>query len=1234
MTSRFSIVATVTSAGRLRVLWGTLMLALAIAFTPAATAQSFYGSIQGAALDTSGAVVPGVDVTITNLGTGDHQAAKTDNNGNYRFLNLIPGQYSLTFQKTGFQKFERANFTLDVQAALRIDAAMQVGQVTQTVEITSATPLLDTEDASVSQVIEAAVVQDTPINGRNVDNLIALTAGVIPQNGTVMATTNNGNGGSGTGEANASNYSIGGGASNQNAIVLNGVTINRPDGDSAALVPTQDAVQEFRVDTNNLPPDSGRTAGGAIIESTKSGSNAFHGGLYDYFRNTVLNANAFFNNQTTPRTKRGEFNQNQYGAFLGGPIKKDKIFFYLAEEITDNRVAAPSTFSVPTQAELRGDFSQAGLPKIYDPLTVCGFYGNAPCATPGTYTRQQFAGNIIPTNRIDPAAVALSNFWLPCTGALSNGTCPANSSNANGLTSNYTVNQHIENNQSQENARMDYTISDKQSAFAQFTLWHTSVTAGDPFGKGLVGQPFAWQTTNIAVGDTYVFSPSTVASVRIGYLRNINNSKSTEVNAPFAKVSQFGPGWAAEQSLFQNQTYPGLSFPSSVPYGFVNAGYTRDAGDTYSISGDLTKIIGKHSFKFGGEARLLEWFQWGEGLVGNLTFDTTFDSVNPASQAGTGYGLAAFLLGFPTTGSTNHSLNASQYQHYNAIFAQDSYKVSNKLQVVYGARWDVSPGEWQEKHGYISVFNPTETDPLGAKVGLPLVGQVDFAGSTQDPTTSIHPSHRDLISPRLGITYRLSPNTVLRSGYSILFVPSNVSTTDSPASTSATVGTASMVTTLNGGVTPAAAYVGPFGGSTYPSVTTYATVGTAQTEGPLSLPYPNGIVQAAGRSATAMTTAIEGASITDPLVNFQYPTEQQWNLSIENQSVKGILVAAAYVGSKGTHLIWTGSPQLDQLADQYDVCGTASTASQCGGHTLTYSDPNNPFYQVLPNSAGKFATAPTIAWGQLLRPFPQFQGVVNPALYEGDTTYHSLQIRAEKRFGSTGVLGGTYSWLKMIDNYDSAPQDWTNLAAEKSLSAFDAPNRATIRYVYTLPFGKGSKHLNSLNGWENGFVSGWALDGVSTFQGGFPLAFSVAGFQLSNYGAGTGRPNLTCPVTKTTGRAASRIGAWFNTSSSCIAAPANGYTYGNAPRQYGGVRAQGVDNYDLALAKKTNLAEGVKLEMRFEAFNLMNHPQFTAPGVQCCSTPSAGGNFGQITSTVSSQLNFPRLVQLAARLTF
>jgi hypothetical protein len=1159
--------------------------------------QSINGSIVGTVTDTSAASVAGTSVTMVNTGTNFQQKADTDENGAYQFLSLSPGTYRLEFVKEGFQHLVRSDVRVSVQAAVRIDVVLQVGQTTQTVEVTGEVALLNTESATITQVIASQTVKEIPLNGRNIMNLVALSPGVVPQASAAGLTIANGNAGTATSTTAWGNYQIGGGMANQNSSLLDGAPINRASGDAVGLVPAQDTIQEFRVSSENVSADSGRSAGGIINFETKSGTNAFHGNAYEYLRNAVFNANAFFNN--AGGVKRPEYTQNQYGATLGGPLKKDKIFFFAGTEFIVFRLGGPSLFTVPTAAMRTGDFSAPGLPKIYDPLTVCGAYGNPACT--GAPTRQQFPGNKIPANRIDPVSNLLSDSYSLPNIPSAPGTVPTN---------NFAINQYIEGGEAQHNVRVDYTLSDKQRLFAHYTYWRGGVTPGDPFTPVTSLGNRNWYTSQFGViGDTYVFSPVTVGNIRVSILTFKQRGKAQSVGEP---LSRYGPGWISMIPQVAYQARPGININSETPTLVSSENQSNSIDQTWGLNGDLTHIVGRHTLKFGAEARKIGWYTWsGAGTIGTYNFDNGFTAQNPLSPGGSGFGFASFLLGFPSSGSAVEQTPSHNVEYYSALYAEDSFKATSKLLLIFGLRWE-NPGQWTDANGNASVFLPNATDPFGAQVGLPLKGQVALINSTLYPHNTLHPSQWRLFAPRFGFTYGLTAKTVVRGGYGIMYIPSNVSTTDVPNATSSPGAVTQMTTSLDGGITPAA---------TYTSFTGSGTAGT------FSNPFPNGIVQPPNRSEAALASSVEGTSLTDPLVAQKFPYMQQWNLNIESQSFWGMLMGIGYVGAKGTYLPMNGSPQLNQLPDQYDSMGSA----------LLTKVPN-PFFGKLPLSVGNLAISPTVVAGQLLRPYPQFLSVVNPAYYVGNSEYNALQARIEKHIGG-GVLSANYTWAKLLSNTDSlgnggvngtgpgTVQDWYNLDAEKSLASFDVNHRVIINFVLDLPFGRGQKYFGNVSGVVGKLVSGWAINGITTFQRGFPLNFQANATTLSStFGAGTPRPNIVpgCKI-QIDGKAQSKLNQWFNTA--CFTAP-SAFGFGNAPRTMN-IRGEGINNYDFAVAKNTSITERVNFQIRLEAFNIFNRTQFNPPGtVQGIST------FGVTTASVASQANQPRLLQLGAKIEF
>ncbi|MDQ1472644.1 MAG: hypothetical protein QOJ99_4124, partial [Bryobacterales bacterium] len=417
-------------------------------------AQTFYGSIVGTVSDASGSTIPDSAVTLTNSGTAERRTAQSNADGNYEFVNLVPGRYRVDIEKTGFKHLTRADIEVQVQATVRVDGVMQVGDVGQTVEVTAQTPLLQTETSSLGTVVDERKVQEMPLNGRNVINLVTLVPGVVAQGQALTNPT-------GQNIFSFGNYQIGGGIAGQNATFLDGAPLNVAQGSLIALIPTQDAMQEFKVQTNSLGPEFGRFAGGVINLTSKSGSNGFHGGAYEFLRNKILNANTFFNNSSGK--PRPAFTQNQYGTNIGGPIKRDRTFFFFAWEGFRQRQGSPYLLAVPTVQQRAGDFSNTrtasgALIPVYDPATnTCTSSAN--CGT-GTI-RTQFPGNIIPANRLDPASKIMSTYWgQPNSPGLQY-------SNLN----NYSNNASIGGGNDEYNTRIDHSLSDKQRLFGRYSYW-------------------------------------------------------------------------------------------------------------------------------------------------------------------------------------------------------------------------------------------------------------------------------------------------------------------------------------------------------------------------------------------------------------------------------------------------------------------------------------------------------------------------------------------------------------------------------------------------------------------------------------------------------------------------------------------------------------------------------------------------------------------------------------------
>jgi hypothetical protein len=1151
-------------------------------------AQAFYGGIVGTVNDSSGAVLPSVSVALTNTATGDRRTVITASDGSYRIVNLVPGNYRLEIEHPGFKRYTRDQIGVNVEAQVRIDISMQVGDVTQSVEVQADAALLQTETANLSQVVGARAVQELPLNGRNILNLIALAPGVVPQGSSEGSLT-------GKNVFAAGNYQIGGGTANQSATYFDGVPVNDTYGNIVALTPSADAVSEFRIQTSNNTAEYGRYTGGVMNVASKSGTNDFHGSAYEYFRNKVLNATNFFANKTG--AGRAPFSQNQFGASGGGRVIKDKVFFFTSYEGYRQRQGNLFLLSVPTAQIASGDFSDyrganGSLVPIYDPLSTCGQLNNSPCGT-GTVQRTQFPGNVIPSNRINTVAKNFVAFplYAPPTG-------PGDPFTHN---NNFARNAATGGNNDQGNFRGDYNISSQQRAFARYSRWKSSNLPVDVYGnKQRNGDPFspeAFTTDQAVLTDTYSLNAATVLDLRLGFMRWFYQR--TPGNLGILPGKTFGlPSYFDQLPALDGvdgvTTLPGIA----AGYSTIATGFLAARDNSYSIVPTLTQVHGKHTLKFGAELRRqdVNYFQ-NNNPSGAFSFDTGFTSQNPANQGSSGAAFASFLLGYPNNSTTVQTspftAGSIRYQGY---FATDTMQLSQKLTLTLGVRWEI-PGVYTERFDRLVTFDPNLPNPelAGRTInGKPVNGAYVLVNTSGHPERGLRPEHYKLFAPRVGVAYRLSSKTVIRTGGGIFFIPATVQFPEGPYGNVVNYLNHVMVGTTNNNATP---------------------------QNTLSDPYPSGFLAPPGRNPIFQKVLL-GGNNRAPLEYANYGYTMQWNFSVQHQLTPGLALEGSYAGLRGVHLP-QGGFQLDALPPQFLSMGSA---------LITQVD--NPLYGLIQN--GPFSQQ-KVQQGLLLMPFPQYTSLPDPGGYRGNSIYHSLQAKAEKRFSNGGSLLASYTFSKVISDVEtlttwldsangvSGIQNWYDFRSERALSSFDSRQRLTVSYVMDLPLGKGNRLLSGMNGIGDRLVSGWGINGVSTFQLGFPLGFTATPNQLSGFNYGL-RPNVVagCDAVKT-GAAQDRYGQWFNTA--CFTVPAS-YTLGNEGRSDARVRGPGINNFNFALFKRTRINERFNLEFRAEMFNLFNRVQFGQPNR--VATTSATSTFGQITS----QINDPRLIQLALRLRY
>jgi hypothetical protein len=1233
------------------------------------SAQSTYGSITGTVTDSSGATVADANVTLTNLGTAEKRTQSSGSDGLFTFVNLFPGQYRVDVEKQGFKHFGRTPITVEVQQTAHIEAALQVGEVSQVVEVTSETPLLQSETSSLGTVVDQREANELPLNGRNIFNLTTVTPSVVPQGNTQGTVV-------GKNPFDFANYQIGGAFANEGAIYLDGQPLNIGYINLPFQVPTQDSIGEFKVQDNNLGPEWGKFAGGVINLSTKSGTNTWHGSAYDYLRNKVFNANEFFNKNSEiaggVKNEPPPFTQNQFGATVGGAIIKNRTFVFGSYEGFRLRTGTPFNTTVPTLAERGGDFSDL----CSSGFTATNTDGFAICGDTNPLTGQ-------PVHQIyNPIAFGLSGARIPFANNDISGLNPVTGQPYINPTSAFLLDKLIADPTSSGTvlnflkdsstggdtdayvARVDQTINSKQSIFGRFSYWKLLSLAQDPFGTGLCKDRCAENTRSksLAIGYNYQLSPNTIVNLnasisRFHYLRG-------PLNSGFDVTQE---GWpdaynALIPDLERTPLTPCFGQNDAVVGCSQGQSAINDLNTQFNFSPQVTMIRGHHTFVWGA--------QWEKGYDnylqtntggGLISFGGGWTSAAPGivglgnvqgNNAGNGEDFADFLLGYgngqgaafgnQTTGSLVISGPVSGMQDYRAFYFGDTWHVTNKLTLNIGARYELQ-GPWSERFDKMTYFNPAATNSsitgCGGTGGA-CPGDVFLVGTGVNGGRNNLPLSKKEFLPRFGFAYAANAKTVIRGGYGIFFIPNYVSFNANPYNDILSSATSNFFSSNDQGATPAATL----------------NSNTCQLQGNNNLvclgagPFNQGDLNALPPFGANNLTAVAGRN-PQPNVsqyaltqnNFsttgytvqKYGYLEQYNLDIQRELPGGFFADIAYAGSHGVHLEQSNT-NINQIPDSFINQAATEFAA---GQPVTIDQPvagPYPFSQNLPGGLGPG----NLLQGQLDRPYPQYAGLNLNAYGCCSSNYNSLQATVTRRFQGGGTMLVAYTNAKLMSNTDTltswleggttggtgAVQDWNNLNGERSLSSQDVSQRLVISYVLDLPFGHGKRFASGMSGAANAVVSGWGLDGITTFQRGFPVKISWGGSNgLTNAGLGIGtlRPDYTPGCDKTTsGSSVSRVNQWFNTS--CFTAPAE-WTFGDEPRVDATLRQQGVVNFDFAVFKKTSIGEHMNIEFRGEFFNLFNHPQFGPPNGTLTSS-----TFGQVTNTV----NLPRLIQFGLKFGF
>ncbi len=1146
---------------------------LAIFATSSSPAQTITGTILGTVTDPAGAAVPSAEVSVTSRETNQVARVLTNDRGYFEATYLRPGTYDVRVAAQGFKAIERTNIALQVESRLRLDFKLEVGDVSTTVSVTGEAPLIEASTASLGQVITSRTIGELPIRGRNVFDLVGLSPGV-QVNPRAMGDV------ASTGSNAAplfvlSDISINGGRYRSNDFTLDGVSVVLPENNNYAVAPTPDGTQEFKVQTNSYGPEFGRSGGGVINVVTKGGTNSMHGTLYEYFRNDRLRANNFFANARNQ--PRGIFHFNMFGVSAGGPIVKDRTFFFAEYQgHRESTAFGGQSLTLPTMAQRAGDFSglrgsNGQAINIFDPFTTVS-------NPAGGFTRASYPGNRIPASRMDPVSVKLTSF-LPAPNRPGDG--PA-------LINNWAYAPKNATNSDQWSLRVDHRFSDSHSLFGRITRNTGLNSNSGEFGTLADAAMGAIENRvlNGVVNGTYLLSPTRILNYRLGVARRFEgrlpiHQGEVDIAAlgfPRYLVNAFDPQFAM--------------FPRISPSGYFAFGQTpgdpiRRGNDIYTGVVEASEIRGRHTFKYGVDLRMYNQTPLqGFPVQHSYSFARSqTQGPNPlVASVSAGDGFASFLTGFGT-GSIQNTPSLAIRNIYSALYVNDEMKFG-RLTVNLGLRWEYEQPR-TERYNRFATFDFNRPFPIQV-AGMPnLVGVLTHPGQGSEDRGHFDDAWKNF-GPRIGIAYRLTDKTVIRTGYGIFYSPRWGTTSAGGFGVSGEEINTQWVSSLDG-VTPMNF---------------------------ISDPFPTGLLVPPTSQAELLLLG-QNLNIQDRRSRNDVYT-QQWNFGIQRQLPGQLVVELAYAANKGTRLpvglIWNQIPtQFQSLGAQLNQQVT------------------NPFFGLVPS--GPLA-ARTVTRGQLLRPYPQYVSIstVNPARTQhmGSSVYHSATVRVEKRFSQGVNFVVAYTDGKLIDNASGRifgengnpppVQDNYNLRAERSLSEGDVAQRLVLNHTIDLPFGRARKLAGNSSRALDLFIGGWTVSGQASFVTGFPVWMSSTG--NSGVGSSRLRPNSTGESAKLEGSVQSRLTRYFDTSKFTVPAA---FTFGNVSRTLPDVRAPGRRNYDLAVSKNFLVREPVSIQFRAETFNLTNTPYFGGVN-RAGANPGnnlGSGNFGVIEdSTGERQVQF------------
>lgn len=1148
-----------------------------------AFSQEGRGTILGRITDSSSAAVPNAAIELLQKATGVRLSSRSNDQGNYEIPFLPPGLYRLSVEAAGFKKAVRDDIEIRVGDRLMLDLILELGQLAETITVTGETPLIEASTATLGQVTDRRRIVELPLSGGNPMTLLRLAPGITntgaPNHpsllravGAITSFTVDGT------PAGSTHYSVDGAPA--------------MSGSGPAFMPPAEMVEEFKVSTSTYDASIGNSPGASISLVLKSGTNEVHGSLYWFHNNIVLQGMDMFQRQQLYNTATGPVTHekersvapqhviNRYGGSGYGPVVlpglyngKNRTFWAYGFEgyIRPSVERGNWFFTVPTALQRQGDLSEL-LPlgptyQVYDPATTVA-------APNGRFARQPFPGNVIPRSRLDPLAQKLLAYWPePNVAGGSDGRL------------NYFRPILSHNKLGSHTGRFDHTLTQSQRLSGRFNYTYAPFVSGQVFPNEVTGNVEDRGDVLVGIDDVITISPSMVVNLRANFTRyNI-------VRKPQAKdfdlvAAGFDPGFVAAIDP-QGRFVPEISITGYTAIGGVAPSFNHT--NYWTAGGDWTMIRGNHSLRAGAEFRL-----YGENnyAFGNTTPSIGFGNtwtVGPLDNspaAPIGQGMASFLLGIPTGGTMAVNASYAMQSKYTALFVHDDWKVTRRLTLNLGLRHEYFGPIAERFNRSIRGFDFAAVNPIDgaaaanyARNPIPEIpagqfrslGGILFAGVGGQPRGLWESSYRNF-SPRVGLAWQVAQGISLRAGYGIYFFPRGADRDD-------------VIQT--GFSRPTGLVASEDNGRTFIAS--------------LANPFPRGPLPPLGAAGGLATETGNAVTFLNPSLKFGYT--QRWSLSVQREFRGRLVLDASYVGNRATRL--SVNRQWNPVPAQY--LSRTGERDQATIDFLSTRVPN-PYYPMLP---GTGLASQTVARSQLLRPFPSFTGITGDEPV-GYSWYHSLQLRAERRF-SRGLTGqAAYTWSKWMNAITFLNP--TDPLPEKVIAPQDRPQRFTFTGIWELPFGRGRAIAGHAPRWTDYAIGGWQVQAIYEAQSGAAIGFGDIIFRGDLH-------DLVLPIGE---RKPSR---WFNTEAGFERDPARqlASSIRTFPSRLTGLRSKGMNIWNISAVKNFGIMEGVRLQFRTEWLNAMNHTHLAAP-----NTAVTNSAFG----TVTSAPGFPRQIYFALKLLF